>query len=147
MKIHELFAYLHVRNAAQAIEFYVKAFGVKEKFRLTEPSGRIGHAELDFNGATLMLADEYPEYGINGPQTIGNTTVTLHIHVDNADEVIQRAVDAGAQLEIEPKDQFYGERSGCIRDPFGHRWNIGHSIEEVSPAEMQRRYSAELTEK
>ncbi len=147
MKIHELFAYLHVRNAAQAIEFYVKAFGVKEKFRLTEPSGRIGHAELDFNGATLMLADEYPEYGINGPQTIGNTTVTLHIHVDNADEVIQRAVDAGAQLEIEPKDQFYGERSGCIRDPFGHRWNIGHSIEEVSPDEMQRRYGDMMKDK
>jgi hypothetical protein len=74
--IHELFAYLSVRNAAEAIDFYIKAFGVKEKFRLTEPSGRIGHAELDFNGATLMLADEFPEYGFNGPQTIGNTTVT-----------------------------------------------------------------------
>jgi uncharacterized glyoxalase superfamily protein PhnB len=147
MKIHELFPYLHVRNAADAIEFYVKAFGVSEKFRLTEPSGRIGHAELDFNGATLMLADEYPEYDINGPQTIGNTTVTLHIHVDNADEVIQRAVAAGAILEREPQDQFYGERGGAIRDPFGHRWNIGHSIEEVSPAEMQRRYDELLTEK
>ncbi len=147
MKIHELFAYLHVKNAAQAIEFYVNTFGAKEKFRLTEPSGRIGHAELDFNGATLMLADEFPEYDINGPQTIGNTTVTLHIHVDNADEMIKSALKAGARLEMEPKDQFYGERSGCIRDPFGHRWNIGHSIEEVSPAEMQRRYSAELTEK
>jgi uncharacterized glyoxalase superfamily protein PhnB len=147
MTIHELFAYLHVRNAAQAIEFYVKAFGAKEKFRLTEPSGRIGHAELDFNGATLMLADEYPEYDINGPQTIGNTTVTLHLHVDNADEMIKRAVDAGARLEREPQDQFYGERSGCVRDPFGHRWNIGHSIEEVSPAEMQKRYSDMMTDK
>jgi PhnB protein len=142
MKIHELFPYIHVKNAAEAIDFYVKAFGVTEKFRLNDPSGRIGHAELDFNGATLMLADEFPEYDIKSPQTIGNTSVTLHIHVDNADEVIERAVAAGARIEIEPKDHFYGERSGCIRDPFGHRWNIGHSIEEVSPDEMQRRYTA-----
>jgi PhnB protein len=142
MKIHELFAYLHVRNAAEAIDFYVKAFGVTEKFRLVEPSGRIGHAELDFNGATLMLSDEYPEFNYKGPQTIGNTSVTIHLHVDNADEVIRRAVEAGAKIEREPQDQFYGERSGSIRDPFGHRWNIGHSIEEVSPEEMQRRYSA-----
>jgi PhnB protein len=146
MVIHELFAYLSVRNAAEAIDFYIKAFGVKEKFRLTEPSGRIGHAELDFNGATLMLADEFPEYGFTGPQTIGNTSVTIHLHVDNADEMIRRAVEAGAEIEREPQDQFYGERSGCIRDPFGHRWNIGHSIEEVSPAEMQRRYSGLLTD-
>jgi len=144
MKVHELFAYLHVRNAAEAIDFYGKAFGVTEKFRLTEPSGRIGHAELDFNGIILMLADEYPEYDINGPQTIGNTSVTIHLHVDNADEAIKRAVDAGARIEREIKDQFYGERSGCIRDPFGHRWNIGHSIEELSPDEMQRRYGNAL---
>lgn len=141
MSVHELFAYLHVKNAAKAIEFYVKAFGAREKFRLTEPSGRIGHAELEFNGTTLMLSDEFPECGIRGPQTGGGTAVTIHLHVDDADEVIRRAVNAGAQVEMEPKDQFYGERSGCIRDPFGHRWNIGHSIEDVSPAEMQRRYT------
>jgi uncharacterized glyoxalase superfamily protein PhnB len=141
MKVHELFAYLHVKNAAKAIEFYGKAFGAKEKFRLTEPSGRIGHAELDFDGTTLMLADEFPEYNITGPQTIGGTSVTIHIHVDNADEVISQAVKAGAQIESEPKDEFYGERSGCVRDPFGHRWNIGHNIAEVSTDEMQRRYT------
>jgi PhnB protein len=141
MSVHELFAYLHVKNAAAAIEFYVKAFDAREKFRLTEPSGRIGHAELDFGGATLMLADEYPEYGILGPQAGAGTPVTIHIHVDNADETIRRAVAAGAKLETEPSDQFYGERSGSVRDPFGHRWHIGHSIEEVSPAEMQRRYT------
>jgi uncharacterized glyoxalase superfamily protein PhnB len=140
MKVHELFAYLHVSNAAKAIEFYEKAFGAKEKFRLTEPSGRIGHAELDFDGTTLMLADEFPEYNIRGPEAIGATSVTIHIHVDNADEAIRRAVSAGAVVEMEPKDEFYGERSGCVRDPFGHRWNVGHSIEEVSTEEMQRRY-------
>jgi PhnB protein len=141
MRVHELFAYLHVGNAAQAIDFYSKAFGALEKFRLTEPSGRIGHAELDFGGTTLMLSDEYPEYGIKAPSELGGTAVTIHIHVDNADEVIRRAAEAGAQIEMEPTDHFYGERSGCIRDPFGHRWNIGHSIEEVSPDEMQRRYT------
>lgn len=144
MTTHELFAYLHVANAAQAIEYYTAAFGAAEKFRLTEPGGRIGHAELDFNGTTLMLADEFPEYGIRGPQAVGGTTVTLHLHVDDADEVIRRAVAAGATLEIEPRDHFYGERSGSVRDPFGHRWSIGHSIEDVTPAEMQRRYTEAL---
>ena len=147
MKVHELFAYLHVNDAAKAITFYEKAFGAREKFRLTEPSGRIGHAELDFGGATLMLADEFPEYNIRGPQAIGGTSVSIHIHVDNADEVIRRAVNEGAEIEMEPKDQFYGERSGCVRDPFGHRWNIGHSIEEVPTEEMQRRYTEMLKEK
>ena len=147
MKVHELFAYLHVNDAARAITFYEKAFGAKEKFRLTEPSGRIGHAELDFGGATLMLADEFPEYNIRGPQAIGGTSVSIHIHVDNADEVIRRAVHEGAEIEREPKDEFYGERSGCVRDPFGHRWNIGHSIEQVSTEEMQRRYTEILKEK
>jgi len=144
MKIQEMFPYLCVKNATEAIGFYTKVFDGKEKFRLTEPSGRIGHAEMDFNGLTLMLSDEFPEYGIQCATTIGGTPVTIHLHVDNADEVIQRAVDAGAKLEHPPKDQFYGERSGCIRDPFGHRWNIGHHIEDVSPEEMQRRYTEML---
>lgn len=144
MAVHELFAYLCVGNAAAAIDYYVKVFDAREKFRLVEPSGRIGHAELEFGGATLMLADEFPEYGFRGPQKDAGTPVTIHLHVDNADEIIRRAVAAGATLEREPQDQFYGERSGVIRDPFGHRWNIGHSIEEVTPAEMQRRYDALL---
>jgi uncharacterized glyoxalase superfamily protein PhnB len=144
MKIHELFPYLHLQNAAKAIEFYTQAFGAREKFRLTEPGGRIGHAELDFGGTILMLADEFPESGIRGPEAVGGTTVTIHLHVDDADEAIRRAVEAGADIEKAPKDQFYGERSGSIRDPFGHRWTIGHSIEKVSPDEMQRRYTKTL---
>lgn len=140
LAIHELFAYLQVRDAAAAIDFYVKAFGVTEKFRLTEPGGRIGHAELDFNGTTLMIADEFPEYGLLAPQGTGKPPVSLHLHVDNADAVIEQALAAGATLDMKPADMFYGERSGTIRDPFGHRWNIGHSIEALSPEEMQRRY-------
>jgi PhnB protein len=141
MATHEVFAYLHVRNAAKAIEFYVQAFGAKELFRLADPSGRIGHAQLDFDGTTVMLADEYPEFGIQGPESIGATSVTIHLHVDNADELVRRAIGAGAKIQMEVKDQFYGERSGSIIDPFGHRWNIGHSIEAVTPEEMQKRYS------
>lgn len=144
MKVHELFAYLCVNDAADAIAFYRKAFGAREKFRLSEPGGRIGHAELDLDGITLMLSDEFPEYGIRSPKAIGGTSVTIHLHVDNADEMIRCAADAGAQVEIAPEDHFYGERSGCVRDPFGHRWNIGHSIEEVSSDETQRRYTEML---
>jgi uncharacterized glyoxalase superfamily protein PhnB len=142
MKVHELFAYLIVNDAAGAIEFYKEAFGATEKFRLVEQSGRIGHVELDFGGTILMLADEFPEYDVHSPVKFGGTPVTIHLHVDDADDVIQRAVRAGAQILIEPKDNFYGERSGTVRDPFGHRWNIGHHIEDVSTEEMQRRYTA-----
>jgi uncharacterized glyoxalase superfamily protein PhnB len=140
MKVHELFAYIRVKDAPKAIEFYKRAFGATEKFRLAEPSGRIGHAELDFDGTTLMLSDEFPEYGFKGPQAIGGTTFSIHLHVDDADALIARAVAAGATLVRPPQDQFYGERSGMVRDPFGHEWNIGHHIEDVPTDEMQRRY-------
>lgn len=140
--IHELFAYLCVNDANRAIEFYKTAFGATEKFRLTEPSGRIGHAELDFGGVILMLSDEYPECAIRAPAHYGGTSVSIHLHVDNADAVIQKAIDAGATMERPPQDEFYGERGGVVRDPFGHRWNIGHSIEAMEPEEMQRRYTA-----
>jgi uncharacterized glyoxalase superfamily protein PhnB len=141
MGIKEVFAYLSVNDAAKAIEFYHEAFGATEKYRLVEPgSGRVGHAELAFGGATVMLADEYPELNFRGPDKLGGTPVILHLHVDNCDEVIDRAVAAGAKLDRPPKDEFYGERSGAVIDPFGHRWSIGHSLEEVAPEEMQRRY-------
>ena len=144
MKVHELFAYLRVKDAARAIEFYKQAFGATEKFRLSEPTGRIGHAEVDFGGTTLMLSDEFPEYGFKGPQAAGDTAFSIHLHVDDADALIARAVAAGATLVRPPQDQFYGERSGLVRDPFGHEWNIGHHIEDVSTDEMQRRYDALL---
>jgi uncharacterized glyoxalase superfamily protein PhnB len=140
--IHEVFAYLRVRDAAKAIDFYIRAFGARERFRLTEPNGRIGHAELEIGPAVLMLSDEYPEYDLKGPQSLGATTFSMHLHVDNADAAMQRAVDAGATQLRAPSDQFYGERGGTVRDPFGHEWLIGHSIEEVTPEEMQRRYDA-----
>jgi uncharacterized glyoxalase superfamily protein PhnB len=141
MEGQALFAYLCVRNAPAAIDFYTRVFGARETLRLTEPGGRVGHAELDFGGATLMLAEEFPECGFTAPQPGREGSVVLHLHVDDADDVIRRSVEAGATVEMEPKNHFYGERSGSIRDPFGHRWSIGHHIEDVSPEEMQRRYT------
>lgn len=142
MAIKEVFAQVRVNDGARAIEFYKNAFGARELFRLVEPNGRLGHAELDFDGHLIMFSDEYPEYGIRGPQSIGGTSVTIHLHVDDCDALIDRAVRAGATLVRPPQDAFYGERSGTVRDPFGHEWNIGHEIEKVTPEEMQRRYTA-----
>ncbi len=142
MAIHELFVQMRVIDAPRAIAFYVEAFGAREKYRLVEPSGRVGHAELEFGDTTVMLSDEYPEMGLVGPQTRGGTVMSMHLHVDDADALIARAVAAGATTIRPAADHFYGERSGTVRDPFGHEWNIGHSIEEVSPEEMQRRYDA-----
>lgn len=144
MKIEEVFAYLCVSNATAALDFYKNAFGAVEKFRLTEPSGRVGHAELLFGSATVMLSDEFPEYHIRSASQIGATPVSIHLHVDDADAMVAQAVRCGATLEMAPTDAFYGERSGVVRCPFGHRWMIGHSIEDVAPDEMQRRYTEML---
>lgn len=141
MAIHEVFAYLRVRDAGAAAEFYTRAFGAREKFRLVEPSGRVGHVELDFGGTIIMIADEYPELGIVGPKSLGGTSVAIHLHVDDADADIARALAAGATLVRAAANQFYGERTGTVRDPFGHEWLIGHSLEELDPEEMQRRYT------
>src|SRR5690606_2684552 len=140
--VHDVYPYLRVRDSNAAIDFYRRAFGATELFRLTEPSGRIGHAEIKIGKLILMLSDEFPEYGIVGPQSIGGTTCSIHLHVDNADKWIERAVAEGATLVRPPTDAFYGERSGTVRDPQGHEWLIGHAIEEVSVEEMQRRYDA-----
>jgi uncharacterized glyoxalase superfamily protein PhnB len=142
MAVHELFVYLRAKNAHTAIDFYKRVFGASEKFRLVEPSGRIGHVELSLGGTTLMLSDEFPEYGIHAPAADAKGSFVIHLHVDDADALIERAVGAGARLVRAPQDQFYGERSGTVRDPFGYDWMIGHSIEQVDPREMQRRYTA-----
>ncbi len=141
-EIKAVFPYLRVKDAEAAIAFYVQAFGARELFRLSEPNGRIGHAELAIGNATLMLSDEYPEHDILGPQSLGGTGTSIHLHVVNADAVADRAVAAGATLVREPMDQFYGERSCSIRDPFGHEWSVGQEIEKVSHEEIQRRFTA-----
>jgi PhnB protein len=134
--------YLRVKDSAAALEFYKLAFGAEELYRLTEPSGVVGHAEFTINGAHFMIANEFPEYGILGPQSIGGTSVGLHLKVDDTDRVIHRAIAAGAIVASPVTDQFYGERAGTVTDPFGHSWLIASTIEQVSPEEMQKRYSA-----
>jgi PhnB protein len=141
-EIHEVYPYLRVHSAAEAIEFYAHAFGAQEQFRLTEPSGRIGHAEIKIGPATVMLADEHPEHGIHGPRSLGGTTFSIHLHVNDVDHAFAQAVSAGATIVRPLQDQFYGERSGTIRDPFGHEWLLGGKIESVTPEEMQRRFTA-----
>lgn len=136
----EVFPYLCVRGAAEAIDFYVRAFSAKELFRLTEPSGRVGHAEIQIGSATLMLADEYPECGFRSPLSLGGTPLAIHLHVSDVDALMRRAVEAGATVVRELTNEFYGERSGKIRDPYGHEWMLGQEIEKVSTDEMQRRY-------
>lgn len=143
MAVHELFCYLCVGDGEAAVAFYCEVFGASERFRLTEPGGRIGHVELELGGTTLMLCEEFPEVDIRRPEPGRGHSHTLHLHVDDADATVARAVAAGAQLAMAPRDHFYGERSGTVIDPFGHRWNIGHSIEALDPAEMQRRYDRE----
>jgi PhnB protein len=141
-EVHEVYPYLRVHDAGAAIDFYARAFGAHELFRLTEPSGRIGHAEIKIGPATLMLADEYPDRGIRGPRSLGGTTFSIHLHVEDVDAAFAQAVQAGASVVRPLQDQFYGERSGTVRDPFGHEWLLGAHLEDVSTEEMQRRYTA-----
>jgi PhnB protein len=131
-----------VKGAASAIEFYRTAFGATEVFRLSDPaSDRIGHAELDLLGSRLMLADEYPDFGALSPVSIGGSPVTLHLYVEDVDTVVARAVDAGATVLRPLKDEFYGDRTAMLVDPFGHRWQVATRREAVAPGEMQRRWN------
>ncbi|WP_395016250.1 VOC family protein [Dongia sp.] len=143
MQIHEMYPYFRMKDTAAAIRFYKEAFGIAERFRLVEPSGRIGHVELAFGPNTLMLSDEFPEYGITAPEP-ADVKMCIHIHVEDCDALMARAIAAGATLVRPAADHFYGERSGAVRDPFGYDWLIGHSIEVVEPSEMQRRYTEML---
>jgi uncharacterized glyoxalase superfamily protein PhnB len=141
-QIDQVFVYLRTRDGNAAIEFYKQAFGAVENLRLSEPSGRVAHAELKLGPSTLMLSDEYPEHGIHAPQENAPTGCGVHLHVDNVDTLVKQAVEAGATVTMEAQDQFYGERSARLRDPFGHEWLIGQQIEELSHEEIQRRFDA-----
>jgi uncharacterized glyoxalase superfamily protein PhnB len=131
-------AYLVVSSGTRAIDFYKKAFGAVEVYRMPAPDGqRVMHATLKIGGSTIMLSDEFPEHGGNrGPDMVGSTTVTIHLQVANADKAFARAVDAGATAIMPPADMFWGDRFGKLRDPFGHEWSIAHHVRDVSPAEM-----------
>lgn len=144
--VREVFPYLCVRGAAAAIDFYTQVFGARETFRLQEAGGRVAHAELQLGPATLMIVDEHPEYGIHSPQAFGGTGLTIHLHVENVDELAARAAAAGATVLRPPTDYDHGERQCRLRDPFGHEWLLGHPLESVSPEEIRRRFEAEQEE-
>jgi PhnB protein len=137
-------AYLCVKDSKAALKFYAKAFGAKELFRLTEPSGKVGHAEMKIGSSMLMLADEYPDFGHLSPPTLGGSPVQFHLYVKNADAAVKRAVKAGATLIRPTADQFYGDRTGTVADPFGYRWMLSHRLEIVTPKEMQKRWTKML---
>lgn len=141
---HRLSPHLIVRDAARAIAFYVDIFGAIEDFRLTEPGGKVGHAELKLGGGRMMLADEYPDFGALGPAAVGGTPVSLHLYVEDVDAVVARAVEAGATLLRPVSDEFYGDRSAMLLDPFGHKWQLASRRVEVSPEEMQRHWTKML---
>jgi len=134
--------YLCVKGAARALEFYKKAFGAQEIMCLAEPSGRVGHAEIRVGKAIIMLSDEYPEMGILSPTSLHGTPVSIHLYVEDVDARVRQAEAAGARVIKPVADQFYGDRTGKVLDPFGHVWHFATRKQEISPQEMQQRFTA-----
>ena len=134
--------YLIVDGATAAIDFYRSVLGATERMRLPAPDDKIGHAELEIGDSLIMVADEYPDMDARGPRAVGGTPVSLHVYVENADAVFDRAVHAGAKALRPVEDKFYGDRSGEFEDPFGHRWSVATHVEDVPPDEMARRAAA-----
>jgi PhnB protein len=134
--------YLAIRNAARALEFYKQAFGATEIYKMLIPDGRLGHAEIRLGDSIVMLSDEFPEYGGKAPDTLGGSPVSIHLYVEDVDAFFTRALAAGAKERKPVMDQFYGDRSGQLEDPFGHLWWVATHKEDVAPAEMQKRVKA-----
>jgi PhnB protein len=135
---HTLTPFLTVRDAVRAIEFYKQAFGAQERGVMKGPDGKVMHAELKIGDSVIMLADEFPDYGVVSPQTSGGAGMGLHIYVDSVDAAFDRAVKAGAQVEMPVTDQFWGDRYGKLKDPFGHQWSIATHTKDMSAEEMKR---------
>jgi PhnB protein len=131
--------YLVVDGASAAIDFYREVLGAIERMRMPAPDDKVGHAELEIGDSLIMLADEYPDMDALGPKTVGGTPVTLHVYVEDADAVFDRAVEAGAKALRPVEDKFYGDRSGEFEDPFGHRWSVATHVEDVPPDEIEKR--------
>jgi PhnB protein len=138
---HSITPYLVIQGAAQAIEYYTKVFGATEVVRMSMPDGKVGHAELQIGDSRIMLADESPGMGQGyaSPATIGASPVSIYLYLPDVDRVVEKAVAAGAKILKPVQDQFYGDRSGFIQDPFGHLWGIATHVEDVSPQEMKER--------
>jgi PhnB protein len=135
-------AYLAIDGASDAIEFYKNVFGAQERFRMPQPDGTIGHAELQLGDSVIMLSDAFPEMGVVDPKKLGGTPVTLTVYVEDVDATFGNAIKAGATQRQAVEDKFYGDRSGQFEDPWGHRWNVMSHVEDVSPEEMEKRAAA-----
>jgi PhnB protein len=131
--------YLSIRNAARAIDFYKTAFGATERMRMAAPNGKIMHAEIDIHGGVVMLADECPEMSFQSPQHYNGSPVTIHLYVSDVDALVAHAGAHGATIADPPKNQFYGDRTARLIDPFGHTWHFATHVEDVTPEEMERR--------
>ncbi len=136
---HAVIPYLTVKDPAQAIDFYQRAFGARERVRMPAPDGKVGHAELQIEDSIIMLGAECPEHGSVSPETLEGSPVGLALYVENVDDVFQRAVEAGATVKEPVSDKFWGDRAGSLTDPFGHKWMVLTHIEDVSPEEMKKR--------
>jgi len=134
---HTITPALTIRNAAKAIEFYKQAFGATARGVMKGPDGKVLHAELTIGDSIIMLADEFPEYGALSPESTGGTSSSLHIYLDGVDAAFDRAVKAGATVLMPVMDQFWGDRYGQLRDPFGHKWSLGTHIKDLSMDEMR----------
>ena len=139
---HSATPYLIVKDAARAIEFYKRAFGATELLRMAAPGGKIGHAEIKIGDSPIMLADEVPDMGALSPESLGGTPVSILLYVEDVDAVFNQAIAAGAKVQRPVKDQFYGDRTGGVTDPFGHVWYVATHKEDVSPEEMRKRAAA-----
>ncbi len=135
---HTITPFMTVRDAARAIEFYKQAFGAKEKGVMKGPEGKVMHAELVIGDSIIMLADEFPEFGSLSPQSTGGSGTGLHIYIEDVDSAFDRAVKAGATVEMPVDDMFWGDRYGKLRDPFGHKWSIGTHKADLSVEEMKK---------
>lgn len=140
---HSITPYLIIKGASEAIDFYQRAFGAQELFRMAGPDGSIGHAEIKIGNSIIMLADECPEMSNRSVQTLGGSPVGFCIYTEDVDTAFQKALDAGAQESRPLKNQFYGDRMGSVRDPFGYEWSLGTHVEDVAPEEMKKRMEAE----
>ena len=136
---HAVTPYLTVRNAAQAIDFYQRAFDAEERTRMLTPDGKVGHAELMIGNSVIMLGDEFPQMGNQSPETLNGSPVGFALYVKNVDDAFDRAVEAGATVKEPVDNKFWGDRAGTVIDPFGHKWTLLTHFEDVSPKEMKKR--------
>jgi PhnB protein len=139
---HTITPYLAVDDASAAIDYYRRAFGAKERVRMSGPGDSIMHAELEIGDSLVMLSDPFPQASTRNPKELGGTSASIFVYVDNIDELYKQAIDAGASSLMEPDDMFWGDRFGSVQDPFGHSWTIATHIEDVAPEEMEKRSQA-----